>query len=233
MSTSAIVITGANRGIGLELTRLAAKRGDRVVACCRQPDAAGDLHALRATHPNVEIHALTVNDADSVAALAARLEGQRIDVLVNNAGTMGPTGAQQSAFQMDYDGWAETFAINTIAPVRLLHALRPNLERADFGKAVTITSQMGAISVDMRFALAYCASKAAVNKVMRLMAPEFAEIGIVVSLIHPGWVRTDMGGADADIAPEESATGILAVIDGLGRNDGGTFFSWNGEPHPW
>jgi len=134
---------------------------------------------------------------------------------------------------MDYDSWAETFAVNSIAPVRVLHALRGNLEKSNLAKAVSVSSQMGAISVDMAFTLAYCASKAALNKVMRLMAPEFAELGIVISLVHPGWVRTDMGGDDADIAPEESAAGLWSVIDKLTLADAGSFYSWTGERHPW
>jgi NAD(P)-dependent dehydrogenase (short-subunit alcohol dehydrogenase family) len=228
-----IAITGANRGIGLELARQAAVRGDRVVATCRNPDTATDLQQLAAGHAAVGIHALTVDDAASVARFAQALRGTSVDVLINNAGIMGPAAAQQSLDHMDYDGWAECHAVNTMAPLRLLQALRPNLEAAKPAKAVTITSQMGAIAVDMRFSLAYCASKAAVNKVMRLVAPELATAGVIVSLVHPGWVRTDMGGSDADIAPEESASGIWKVIDRLGPNDAGSFWSWTGEPHPW
>lgn len=228
-----VVITGANRGIGLELARQAAGRGGRVVATCRNPDAANALQAIAAGHRNLAIQRLAVDDAASVAAFAAALGSEPVAVLVNNAGIMGPPAEQQSLDHMDYDGWAECFAVNAMAPLRLLQALRPNLEAAAPAKAVTITSQMGAIAVDMRFALAYCASKAAVNKVMRLVAPELAAAGVIVSLVHPGWVRTDMGGSDADIAPEESAAGIWKVIDRLGPDDAGSFWSWTGEPHPW
>lgn len=228
-----IVITGANRGIGLELASQAATRGDRVIATCRNPDTASNLQHLAADRAHFEIRPLTVDDAASVSNFAQSLGGAPVDVLINNAGIMGPAADHQSLEHMDYDGWAECFAVNTMAPLRLLQALHPNLEAAKPAKAVTITSQMGAIAVDMRFALAYCASKAAVNKVMRLVAPELAATGVIVSLVHPGWVRTDMGGRDADISPEQSASGIWKVIDRLGPDDAGSFWSWTGEPHPW
>lgn len=226
------VITGANRGIGLELTRQAAQRGDRVIATCRTPSSANDLARLADTG-NVEVHALTVDDADSIARFAKALAGRPVDVLINNAGVMGPAPEKQSLANMDYEAWAECFAVNSMAPLHILQALRPNLEAARPAKAITISSQMGAIEVDMRFALAYCASKAAVNKVMRLVAPDLAPAGIIVGLLHPGWVRTDMGGASADISPEESASGIWKVIDRLGPEDAGSFYSWTGERHPW
>lgn len=233
MGETTTVVTGANRGIGLELARSAARRGHRVFAACRHPDRAHLLHALVAENPHVTIVELHVDQAASVEALAQELDGTPIDVLINNAGTMGPPGAEQSVDTMRFEGWADTFAVNTIAPVRILYALRDNLERSGLAKAVTITSQMGALAVDMPFALAYSASKAAVNKAMRLLAPEYAKRDIIVSLIHPGWVRTDMGGPDADISAEESAAGIWSVIDALCADDAGSFYSWNGSPHPW
>lgn len=233
MAESTTLITGANRGIGLELARVAARRGHRVLAACRNPDHADLLRALAAEHPRVAVVGLHVDQAASVEALVRQLADTPIDVLINNAGTMGPPGAEQSVDTMRFDGWADTFAVNTVAPVRILYALRDNLERSHSAKAVTITSQMGALAVDMPFALAYSASKAAVNKVMRLLAPEYARRGIIVSLIHPGWVRTDMGGPDADISVEESAAGIWAVIDRLSTQDAGSFYSWNGSSHPW
>ena len=228
-----VVITGANRGIGLELARQAGARGDRVIAGCRAPQRAAELGALAEQYPLVEARALTVDDPASVAAFAASLGTTPVDVLINNAGVMGPPPEKQSLDHMDFDAWSECFSINSMAPLRMVQALRPLLEAAKPSKGVTITSQMGAIEVDMRFAIAYCASKAAVNKVMRLIAPELSSRGIIVSLVHPGWVRTDMGGSSADISPEESATGIWKVIDGLQPSDAGSFYSWTGEPHPW
>ncbi|MGE0860745.1 MAG: SDR family oxidoreductase [Gammaproteobacteria bacterium] len=227
---STILITGANRGIGLELARAYAKRGDRVLACCREPAKAT---ALKALGGSVEVLALDVADAGSVAALAARLAGQPLDILINNAGIIGPPMEKQTAFEMDFDGWAEAFAVNSMAPVRVMQALLPNLRASSHGRVASITSQMGAISLQMPQAFAYCASKAALNKFMRLAAPALAAEGIHLCVIHPGWVQTDMGGASAAISPAESAAGIVANIDRLNAQNTGSFWKWNGETHEW
>ena len=120
-----------------------------------------------------------------------------------------------------------------MAPVRVMQALIDNLRAADAARVVTITSQMGALSLDMPVAYAYCTSKAAINKFMKLAALELAKEGISVCLIHPGWVQTDMGGPKADITPEESASGIVNVVDGLSVDNTGSFWKWNGETHDW
>jgi len=230
---STILITGANRGIGLELTRQYAVAGHRVLACCRVPAEAEALGALAAEHRDVSVHGVRVAEGESVKALAAELAGVSIDVLINNAGAPGPEFARQSVFDMDFDGWAETFAVNSMAPLRMLQALLPNLQQADAAKAITITSQMGALSFDMPAAYAYCSSKAAVNKVMRLAALDLKAEGIAVGLIHPGWVQTDMGGPKAQITPQESAAGIVAAIEGIDLTHTGCFLKWNGEVHDW
>ncbi len=224
-----ILITGANRGIGLEMTRIYAGQGDNVIACCREPENAEALKNI----PNVTIQKVSVGDADSVAAMANDLKGTPIDVLLNNAGTGGPAYADQTVSEMDFEGWAETFNINTIAPVRVMHALKDNLALSDNPKIVTITSQMGALDLDMTVAYAYCTSKAALNKFMKMAAIQLADENMAVCVIHPGWVRTDMGGPRADISPEESAEGIIKVIAGLNADNSGSFWKWNGEVHAW
>lgn len=225
-----VLITGANRGIGLELVKEYAARGDTVIACCRDPRAAT---ALAAVPGKVEVHALDVADADSVAALATALRARPIDILVNNAGILGPDYPQQTAFEMDFDGWARTFAVNTMGPVRVLHALIDNLRAGERPRVVNITSQMGALSLDMTMGFGYSATKAALNKFMRLAAIELGKEGIHVCLVHPGWVQTEMGGAQADITPAESAHGIVATVDKLDASTNGSFWKWNGEPHDW
>jgi NAD(P)-dependent dehydrogenase (short-subunit alcohol dehydrogenase family) len=175
--TSNVVITGANRGIGLALANLYAGRGDRVFACCRAPSKAKDLAALAPSH------ALTVLPVDG--------------------------------------------------PVRVLHALLPALKRAQRPKVMSITSQLGAISLDLALAYGYSSSKTALNKFMRLAAPELARHGVASGVIHPGWVQTDMGGANAQITPAESAAGIAAVIDRLSLDNSGGFWKWNGDRHDW
>lgn len=227
---SNVLVTGANKGVGLELVKIYAARGDTVFACCRDAAAATDLAAVDG---DVRIQEVQVSDGDSVAGLAAALAGTPIDLLINNAGMFGPPHDQQNALAMDFDGWAETFAVNTMAPVRVMQALMDNLKAADAAKVVTITSQMGALSLDMPVAYAYCTSKAAVNKFMKMAALELGKEGISVCVIHPGWVQTDMGGPKADLTPQESAAGIVDTIDGLSMENTGSFWKWNGEVHGW
>jgi NAD(P)-dependent dehydrogenase (short-subunit alcohol dehydrogenase family) len=227
-----VLITGANRGIGLEMVRIYAGQGDRVIACCRDPEGADELNRL-AGEGDVRVQKVSVGEAESVAAMAADLEGTVIDVVINNAGMGGPAYENQTVSNMDFEGWAETFNINTMAPVRVMQVLDDNLKLADNPKVVTITSQMGALDLDMTVAYAYCTSKAALNKFMRMAAIEKAKQGIAVCVIHPGWVRTDMGGEGADISPEESARGIIDVIGGLNADNTGSFWTWDGKTHAW
>ena len=223
-----VLITGANRGVGLELTRCFAANGDTVLACCRKPEAASDLQSVRGS---VEIFPLDVADASKVNALVASLGGRAIDVLVNNAGILGPDYADQTAFEMDFEGFAETLNVNTIAPVRMMQSLLPNLRASGSARVINITSQMGAIGLDVTMAFAYCSSKAALNKFMKLAAIELGKENIYVGLIHPGWVQTEMGGADADITPQESAAGIFSTIGLLNEQTNGSFWKWDGETH--
>lgn len=227
-----ILVTGANRGIGLELVRRYAAAGERVFACCREPDSAAALQALAKAHPNVTVAGVRVADAASVAALAKQIGDAPIDVLVNNAGMAGPAFQNQSLEQMDFEGWAETFAVNTMAPLRMLQTFRKNLAAGTNPRAVTITSQMGAIAFPMPVMYAYCSSKGAVNKVMK-MASSALKKEICVLLVHPGFVKTDMGGPNAEITPEESAAGIVNVIAKATLADTGKFFTWKGDEHPW
>lgn len=225
-----VLITGANRGIGLELVKLYAARGDSVIACCRDAAAA---QALAAVGGNVEILEVQVGDGASVAAMASTIGDRPIDILINNAGMSGPAYDKQNAQVMDFEGWAETFEVNTMAPVRVMQTLMANLKASDSARVVTITSQMGALSLDMPVAYAYCTSKAALNKFMKMAALELGKEGINVCVIHPGWVQTDMGGPGADITPVESATGIVSTIDGLNAETNGSFWKWDGEVHDW
>jgi len=224
-----VLITGANRGIGLQLATQYAGSGNHVHACCRDPQSATALQDLAGEQ--LSVHQLVPTDADSVAALA-RTIGE-VDILINNAGTPGPAPEQQAALSMDFDGWLDTFDVNTLAPLRVLQAFHDTLKESSNAKAITITSQMGALDLNWPTMYAYCSSKAAVNKVMRMISVELAKDGIAVGLIHPGWVKTDMGGAGADISAEDSASGIIKVIDGINLENTGCFMKWNGEPHAW
>ncbi len=225
-----ILITGTNKGVGLELTKIYAARGDTVYAACRDPAGAS---ALAEVPGEVVILPLVVGDSGSVTAMAEQLAGVTIDIVINNAGMKGPEFEEQNTYAMDFDGWAETFNVNSMGPVRVMQALMPNLKQAETAKVVTITSQMGALSLDMPAAHAYCASKAAVNKFMRLASIDLKKDEVAVGLIHPGWVQTDMGGPRADLTPQESAEGIVAVVDQLSMDSTGGFWKWNGETHDW
>lgn len=225
-----IIISGANRGIGLELTRLFLQAGKRVVAGCRKPDKA---EALRKLGGKLEVVQLDVGDGASVAAFARHLADQAVDVLINNAGVWG--GPKQGIADMDYAEWSRTLEINTVAPFRMAAALLPNLKLGTRPRIVTVSSQMGAFNLKGMGvgSYAYRSSKAAVSKVMQVLAEELAADGIIVCPVHPGWVRTDMGGAHAEISAEESAGGLFTLIEGLTLAQSGRFWRWDGSEHPW
>ncbi len=225
-----VVITGANKGVGLQLTRLYAESGNKVIACCRDPDTAIDL---KAQPGDIEIHRVEVGNTHSVKALGRELEGVPIDILINNAGTVGPAMNEQTISRMDFDQWEEAHNVNTMGPVRMLQELLGNLKAVDFAKVMTVTSQYAAISFDKPSAYAYSCTKIAINKFMRLAALDLVKEGIYVGLVHPGWVQTDMGGPKADLTPTESAAGIQKVIERLNIETTGSFWKWNGEEHAW
>jgi len=229
---SNIVITGANRGIGLALASLYARRGDTVFACCRTPSSANALQAL-AEGASLRVLPLDVRDEASVATLASTLGDTPVDTLINNAGVSGGPLEEQTATRMNFGAWADAFDTNAMGPVRVLQALLPSLKRAKNPKVMSVTSQLGALSLDLALAFGYSASKAALNKFMRLAAGELSRDGIAVGLVHPGWVKTDMGGAGAHITPAESAAGIANVIDRLSLENTGGFWKWNGSAHDW
>ncbi len=227
-----LLVTGANRGIGLELTRQAVSPGDHVLATCRDPAGADQLQALHSEHPeSLEIFALDVTSDASVAALTRSVGGRAIDVLVNNAGISG--GPAQDTERMDYGAWADALSVNTMAPFRVTMAVLPALRRSSKPRVVTLSSLMGSLTGTGTGSFAYRSSKAAVNKVMQLLATEFAGAGIIVVPVHPGWVRTDMGGSDAPLTVDESVRGLLALIDRLTQADSGRFLDWTGGELPW
>ena len=224
-----IVITGANRGIGLGLTRCFANAGHHVIAACRQPDTA---EALRAIKGSVEVRKLDVGDAESVAAFVRHLGERSVDVLINNAGIMGRTA--QGIADMDYAAWSRTFEINTLAPFRLATQLLPNLKKAVRPRVITVSSQMGAFGLEMGAGMyAYRSSKSAVSKVMQVLALELRPDNIIVCPVHPGWVQTDMGGPNAQITVEQSAAGLFNLVTGLTMAESGRFWTWDGREHVW
>jgi NAD(P)-dependent dehydrogenase (short-subunit alcohol dehydrogenase family) len=235
-----VLITGASRGLGLEFALQYAADGWQVHACCRNPSAAADLAELAGSaRGRVVVHRLDVTDFPAIDALADELSGTSIDLLINNAGryTQGGFAAARSeqAFgYSDFDDWERVFRVNVFAPMKMAEAFVDNLGSSEQGKLVTISSGMGSIALNSSGgSYAYRSSKTAVNSVMRSLSLDLAERGILVALLHPGWVSTDMGGPDADISPQVSVAGMRQVIDALQAEDSGCFRDYRGKKLPW
>ena len=226
-----ILITGANRGIGLEFSRQYAATAADVIACCREPDKAEELNALAKRDSNVRVAKLDVTDPASVAALKAELGRAPIDILINNAGVAGFTERPKGI--IDVDGWLHIFAVNSVAPVLVAVALRDNLLAGTQKKLVTITSQLGSIANHSGGAFPYHASKAAVNSLMHGLSKDWARDGVAVGIFHPGWVQTDMGGSGAPVKPTDSVKGRRAQIAALNIGNSGTFRDYTGKELPW
>lgn len=231
--TRTVVITGANRGIGLELVKCYLASGDwKIIAACRSPEKADALRDLaEKCDGDIQIAQLDIGDGNSIAAFAQQIGDQTVDLLINNAGIIG--GDAQSLGEIDYQAWMETLAINTLGPVRVTEALLKNIKQSSNGKIVSISSQLGAMQYQTIGRFAYNSSKAALNRCVTLLANQLRADKIAVATYHPGWVKTDMGGDAADITPEESANGLYKCFEELDMAKTGKFFKWNGEPHVW
>ena len=222
-----VLITGANRGIGLELARQYSADGWQVIGTARKPDEAVELSGL----PNVLILQLDVTDQESVARLAEIVGDQPIDVLINNAGVLQMVG---SVADIDPDDFSYTLAVNTLGPVRVTQAVLSNLRRGELKKIINITSNLGSITDNTSGQFyGYRESKAALNMFTRSLAAELRPEGFTCVVLHPGWVKTDMGGPDAPVTVQESARGIREVIDGLTATDSGTYWTHRGEQLAW
>ena len=201
-----VLITGANRGLGLEFARQYVADGWQVFAACRDPSSASELRRLAAAKDQkLEIMALDVTDGASIRAAAAELDGQAIDLLLNNAGIMGTRG--QTIGNMDYEAWAKVLDANTMGPMRVSEAFVDQVARSKRKLIVTLTSGMGSLADNTSGgSIAYRSSKAAVNMVMRSLAIDLAPHGITCVVVNPGWVQTDMGGTHATLTPAESVS---------------------------
>ncbi len=229
-----VLITGANRGIGLELARQYAARGWRVIATARKPAEAAALAELAAAHPSVVIEALDVTDGAAIAAIAAKYKDRPIDVLINNAGISGRRG--QALGSLDYDDYRVVLETNTIAPMRVTEALLPNVVASTQKKIVTISSSEGSISrVDSPRGYAYRSSKAAVNMLMRNLAFDVQARGVTVALVNPGPVDTDMmkGARIALQPPADAVEKVIGIIDRVTPEHTGRFWDYQGGELPW
>ena len=220
------VVTGANRGIGLELVRQLSSRGDTVVATARDPESASDLTTL-----GIRVEALDLDSAKSIAALAKRLRGTPVDLLIHNAamGVAGPAVERVTAKEVE-----SHFRVNALGPLLLTQALLPRLRAGDRKLVVAISSGLGSIGENSTGGwVAYRISKSALHQVMRTLSAELSKEGLSFVLISPGWVRTRMGGQDAPLSPEESVRGMLKVIDRLTPKETGRLFNERGREIPW
>ncbi|MCE2470909.1 MAG: SDR family oxidoreductase [Anaerolineae bacterium] len=232
------LITGANRGIGLELTRqLVTQGGALVFATCRAPERADNLNELARDNPGkVTVLQLDVNDESSIAAAvqAVSAAAASLDVLINNAGIF-PKGdhASRGLGNLTSEALSELITTNAVSPLIVTQACRDLLQLAENPRVVMISSGLGSVQATRGGPYAYRMSKAAMNMAARVLAFDGAMAGITTITTHPGWVQTDMGGAGADITATDSAAGLLALISGLKSADNGRFFRYDGAELDW
>ena len=236
-SNRRVVITGANRGLGLELARQCLARGDALWAGCRSPGAAADLRALGAAR----ILPLDVSRAESIVRFgeAVASETDALDLLVNNAGVnataFGADRERTGVLHLDPAHFRAQMEVNAVGPMLVTRALLPLLEGSARACVINVSSQLGSLALGARMHrdIGYNASKAALNMITTALAGTLGPRGVVAVAIHPGWVRTDMGGSEAPLTAEASASAMLTTIDGLAAADNGRFLNWDGTPHPW
>jgi NAD(P)-dependent dehydrogenase (short-subunit alcohol dehydrogenase family) len=232
--STTVLITCASRGLGLELAKQYAAAGAGVIACCREPEKATELQELakRSADGRVTVLELDVTDLDHIHRLADDLAGQPIDILINNAGIYPRKGERFGS--VDGEAWMRTFRTNTIAPLRMCEALIEHVASSARKTIVNITSLMGSIGDNSSGgSYAYRSSKAALNMVTVSMARDLAPRGVTCLCIHPGWVKTDMGGGEAPIEIPDSVKGMKKVIDGATIAQSGKFFDYEGDELPW
>lgn len=224
-------ISGANRGIGHGLAVLLAERGDDVTASVRSDEAKAKLAADVARHRSrFSIVQFDVRDEAAIRAAAQQIVTP-LDVLVCNAGAYGPQ--RQTTLDMDFAGALDLFSVNTLGPLRLAQAFRPALRLARNPRVVVISSGIASTAASGSTNIAYRASKAALNKIVQGLAVDLEREGVTVVALSPGWVKTDMGGAKAEISVDESARGIIATTDALTAADTGRFLDYHNKNVPW
>ena len=227
-----VLITGANRGIGLEFVKQYLARGENVIGTCRDIEAAEALAQLSANNENLQLLELDVANDESLMAFPAQLVNSPIDIFINNAGVYGP---RNSVFNnVDAENWLPVLRVNTIAPMLLTQRIIENLKQGEGKKLLYVTSKMGSIDDNNGGgSYVYRSSKAALNAVVKSIAVDLGGAGFDVAVLHPGWVRTDMGGPNGLIDTETSVVGMISVIDNLNSGNTGSFFNYDGTIIPW
>ena len=233
------LVTGANRGLGLEFTKQILQAGHNVYAACRNINDIEDLDLLFAEYKNKLIVVnLDINDHDSILSLSNRLKDVSIDVMINNAGTIGPLPYFENTFKqhygtIDYDVWSDVFKTNLFGPVKMAETFLENIENGNDKKMIFISSVVGSIADDHQKAFAYATSKTALNKSVALLADILKEKEVKVLAMCPGYVKTRMNGGGANLEPEESIEGMLEQIEKLDTESSGSFVRYNGESINW
>ncbi len=233
-----MLVTGANRGLGLEMVRQFVDDGWRIYACCRAPETATDLAALaEETDGAITLHTLDVGKPAQIEAIADELRGTAIDMLVNNAGLLGCTidSMGPGAFgSVDYDAWMQLHEINTMAPLRVAEAFVDHVAASDMKLMFFMSTYMGCITELADGGLyPYRSSKAALNLVVKGLSIDLAPRGVRTIAVHPGWVSTDMGGPEAPVNKEQSIAGIREVVANYGSSQTGCFYQYDGRELPW
>ena len=229
-----ILITGSNRGLGLEWSRQYAELGWRVYATCRFPEQADALQQLAVQYPSLSMHHLDVTDTSHIQQLANTLQDQPLDILVNNAGVYFERWGKDTLGSIDYAAWLETYQVNILGAVQVTESLRNSLSRSSKRLVVMTTSHMGSIAeIAGPNDYAYRSSKAALNAVVKGMVYELAPLGIGILLVHPGWVRTRMGGQQGRFTVTESVHNMRKLVDQFRLQDSGHFYRYDGVTIPW
>jgi NAD(P)-dependent dehydrogenase (short-subunit alcohol dehydrogenase family) len=238
-----VVVTGAGRGLGLEWTRQCLLRGDQVFAGVRNPDRAQQLGELKNTYgERLELLSLEVTDDASLdsAFEAVRARTRTLDLLVNNAGInsmsqdAGDSAVHLRLGHLQAEPMLRMFHVNAVAPLMMAQRFLPLLQAAEASRVVSVSSWLGSLAGKSGGGnYSYCASKTALNMLMRAFAFDVLPLGIISVVVNPGWVQTDMGGPRASSTPEQAVRGLLQVVDGLTEEDAGKFFDADGQEHPW
>lgn len=230
-----LMLTGANRGLGLELTRQFADLQWQVLACCRRPDVATELQQIAAQQPQVTLYPLDVTDVDAIQRLSAELADVSIDILLNNAAIFGPRGIEVGDVgAAEVAAWLDVFQTNSIAPWLVTQAFLPQVARSARKIVAIMSSRAGSLTENTSGGMPiYRSSKTAVNQVVVSLAHALRPQGITVTALHPGWVHTEMGGVEAPLSPQKSAKGLVKVLQGLTVAQSGGFYDYRGEEIDW
>jgi NAD(P)-dependent dehydrogenase (short-subunit alcohol dehydrogenase family) len=225
-----VLITGSNRGIGLEFVRQFVARGDRVLATCRHPDSAPALQQLQ--NENLQLLQLDVTSSESLQEFPQQLQAEAIDIFINNAGVYGPKDTRFGG--VDGETWMSALQVNSIAPLLLTQLIIDNLRSGADKKLLYLSSKMGSIDDNLGGgSYIYRSSKSALNSIVKSLAIDLADEGFKAAVLHPGWVLTDMGGPHAQIDTKTSVSGMMGVIDGLDMDQSGGFFNYDGRAIAW